>query len=58
MVNIGGANTSNDRRGLSILVFVGIIGFSIARAVATFFTNYLWFGSVDLTSVWLKILIT
>ncbi|MGI9572363.1 MAG: UPF0182 family membrane protein [Candidatus Actinomarinaceae bacterium] len=58
MVNIGGANTGNDRRGLSFLVFVGIIGFSIARAVATFFTNYLWFDSVDLNSVWLKILIT
>ena len=58
MVNIGGANTGNDRRGLSFLVFVGIIGFSIARAVATFFTNYLWFDSVDLNSVCLKILIT
>jgi uncharacterized membrane protein (UPF0182 family) len=58
MVNIGGANTGNDRRGLSFLVFVGIIGFSIARAVATFFTNYLWFDAVDLNSVWLKILVT
>ena len=58
MVNIGGSNTGNDRRGLSFLVFVGIIGFSIARAVATFFTNYLWFDSVDLNSVGLKILIT
>ena len=58
MVNIGGANTGNERRGLSFLVFVGIIGFSIARAIATFFTNYLWFDSVDLNSVWLKILLT
>ena len=58
MVNIGGANTSNERRGLSFLVFVGIIGFSIARAIATFFTNYLWFDSVDLNSVWIKILLT
>jgi len=58
MVNIGGANTGNDRRGLSFLIFVGIIGFSIARAVATFFTNYLWFDAVDLNSVWLKILVT
>ena len=58
MVNIGGASTGNDRRGLSFLVFVGIIGFSIARAVATFFTNYLWFDAVDLNSVWLKILVT
>ena len=58
MVNIGGANTGKERRGLSFLVFVGIIGFSIARAVATFFTNYLWFDSVDLNSVWIKILLT
>jgi len=58
MVNIGGTNTGNERRGLSFLVFVGIIGFSIARAVATFFTNYLWFDSVNLNSVWIKILLT
>ena len=36
MVNIGGTNTGNERRGLSFLVFVGIIGFSVARAIATF----------------------
>ena len=58
MVNIGGTNTGNERRGLSFLVFVGIIGFSIARAIATFFTNYLWFDSVNLNSVWIKILLT
>jgi uncharacterized membrane protein (UPF0182 family) len=58
MVNIGGANTGNDRRGFSFIVFVVIIGFSIARAIATFFTNYLWFDSVELNSVWLKILLT
>ena len=57
MVNIGGANT-NERRGLSFVVFVAIIGFSVARAIATFFTNYLWFDSVNLNSVWLKILLT
>jgi uncharacterized membrane protein (UPF0182 family) len=58
MVNIGGANTGNDRRGFSFIVFLVIIGFSIARAIATFFTNYLWFDSVELNSVWLKILLT
>ena len=57
MVNIGGT-TNNERRGLSFIVFVGIIGFSVARAVATFFTNYLWFDSVNLNSVWIKILLT
>jgi len=51
MVNIGGANTGNDRRGFSFVVFIVIIGFSIARAIATFFTNYLWFDSVQLNSV-------
>jgi len=58
MVNIGGADTGNDRRGFSFIVFLVIIGFSIARAIATFFTNYLWFDSVELNSVWLKILLT
>ena len=57
MVNIGGT-TNNERRGLSFIVFVVIIGFSVARAVATFFTNYLWFDSVNLNSVWIKILLT
>jgi hypothetical protein len=32
MVNIGNVNNpGSERRGLSFLVFVGIIGFSIAR---------------------------
>tara|TARA_B100001057_G_scaffold398751_1_gene409416 strand:- start:17741 stop:20548 length:2808 start_codon:yes stop_codon:yes gene_type:complete len=57
MVNIGGIK-NNERRGFSFLVFVAIIGFSVARAVATFFTNYLWFDSVNLNSVWIKILLT
>jgi len=57
MVNIGGTNNS-ERRGLSFIVFVAIIGFSVARAIATFFTNYLWFDSVGLNTVWLKILLT
>ena len=59
MVNIGNVNNQgSERRGLSFLVFVGIIGFSIARGVATFFTNYLWFDSVNLNDVWVKILLT
>ena len=58
MVNIGGLQSNNERRGLSFIVFLGIIGFSVARAIATFFTNYLWFESIDLTSVWFKILLT
>ena len=57
MVNIGGTN-NNERRGFSFIVFVAIIGFSVARAVATFFTNYLWFDSINLNSVWIKILLT
>jgi len=58
MVNIGGLQANNERRGLSFIVFLGIIGFSVARAIATFFTNYLWFESIDLTAVWFKILLT
>ena len=57
MVNIG-SNNNSERRGLSFLIFVGIIGFSLARGIATFFTNYLWFDSIDLNSVWIKILFT
>ena len=57
MVNIGSTN-NNERRGFSFIVFVAIIGFSVARAIATFFTNYLWFDSVNLNSVWIKILFT
>ena len=59
MVNIGNvSNAGSDRRGLSFIVFIGIIGFSVARGVATFFTNYLWFDSVNLNDVWFKILLT
>ncbi len=57
MLNIGGSS-NNERRGLSFVVFIAIVGFSVARAIATFFTNYLWFDSVNLNSVWLKILLT
>ena len=57
MVNIG-SNNNSERRGLSFLIFIGIIGFSLARGIATFFTNYLWFDSIDLNSVWIKILLT
>ena len=57
MMNIGSTNSS-ERRGLSFLIFIAIIGFSIARGVATFFTNYLWFDSIGLNSVWIKILLT
>ncbi len=57
MVNIGSSNSS-ERRGLSFLIFVAIIGFSLARGIATFLTNYLWFDSIGLNSVWIKILYT
>ena len=44
MVSVGrvGASKDKERRGLSFLIFVSIIGFSIARGVATFYTNFLW----------------
>ena len=58
MVNIGNLNTNSERRGFSFIVFIAIIGFSLARGIANFYTNYLWFDSVALESVWIKILIT
>ena len=59
MVSIGrfGAPKDKERRGLSFLIFVVIIGFAVARGVATFYTNFLWFGSVELTSVWWTIIL-
>ena len=58
MVNIGNLNTNSERRGFSFVVFIAIIGFSLARGLANFYTNYLWFDSVNLESVWIKILFT
>ena len=58
MVNIGNLNTNSERRGFSFIVFIAIIGFSLARGIANFYTNYLWFDSVGLESVWIKILLT
>ena len=55
---LNNSKNTNDRRGLSFVVFIAVIGFSVARAIATFFTNYLWFDSVNLNSVWIKILLT
>ena len=59
MVSVGkfGAPKDQERRGLSFLIFVAIIGFSVARGVATFYTNFLWFGSIKLTSVWWTIVL-
>ncbi len=55
---LNNSKNTNERRGLSFVVFIAVIGFSVARAIATFFTNYLWFDSVNLNSVWIKILLT
>ena len=54
MVNIGNLNTNSERRGFSFVVFIAIIGFSLARGIANFYTTYLWFDSVNLESVWIK----
>ena len=58
MVNLGNLNTNSERRGFSFIVFIAIIGFSVARGLANFYTNYLWFDSIALESVWIKILLT
>ena len=60
MVSAGKFRTpkDRDRRGLSFLIFVAIIGFSLARGLATFYTNFLWFSSIDQSSVWWTIILT
>lgn len=60
MVSAGKFRTpkDGDRRGLSFLIFVAIIGFSLARGLATFYTNFLWFRSIDQSSVWWTIILT
>ncbi|MDP8959672.1 MAG: UPF0182 family protein [Actinomycetota bacterium] len=40
------------RRLLTILLVLAFLGLLTLRGVATFWTDYLWFSSVNLTSVW------
>ena len=60
MVSVGKFKFPKGRqkRGLSFLIFLAIIGFSLARGLATFYTNFLWFGSIDQSSVWWTIILT
>ncbi|MFQ5968404.1 MAG: hypothetical protein ACE5MI_12475, partial [Acidimicrobiia bacterium] len=40
------------RRGLIVLGVVVLVFFLTARGLASFWTDFLWFDSVQLTSVW------
>lgn len=41
-----------SRRGLTFLIFIAFILLLALRGLATFWTDLLWFRSVDLSSVW------
>ena len=60
MVSTGkfGSSKNKERRGLSFLIFIAVIGFSLARGFAAFYTNFLWFGSINQSSVWWTIILT
>ncbi|HZU72486.1 MAG TPA: UPF0182 family protein [Acidimicrobiales bacterium] len=47
-----GRRLSRTRIGLIVLVLVVIVGLFSLRGIAGFYTDYLWFASVHLTSVW------
>jgi uncharacterized membrane protein (UPF0182 family) len=47
-----------SRRGLTIVIVVIVILLLTLRGLATFWTDFLWFQSVDLTSVWTTLLVS
>lgn len=51
------ATRPNRRRRIWIVVAVVVVIFVIAslRSIATFYTDYLWYGSIHLTGVWRKL---
>lgn len=46
-----------SRRGITIVIVVVVLLLLTLRGLATFWTDFLWFRSVDLTSVWSTVLI-
>lgn len=46
-----------NRRGLTIILLIGFAALLTLRGAATFWTDFLWFGSVGLTSVWQTIIV-
>lgn len=44
------------RVGIIVAVVVIVVVLASLRTLATFFTDYLWFGSVHLSSVWVRLL--
>jgi len=54
---VEGGSGSNRGRFIigAVLVLLVVLVLSL-RAIATFWTDYLWFGSLDLTAVWTRLL--
>lgn len=46
-----------SRRGLTIAIIIVVILLLTLRGLATFWTDFLWFQSVDLSSVWSTLLV-
>ncbi len=46
--------THRRRRWIIVVVVILIIVFASLKTFATFYTDALWFSSIDLHSVWLK----
>ena len=41
-----------NRRGLTIVIVIVVIVLLTLRGLATFWTDFLWFQSIELSSVW------
>lgn len=55
----GGARRGGTNRGRTVLAVVVVLLVVLAlslRAIATFWTDFLWFDNLDLTSVWRRLL--
>ena len=47
-----------NRRGLTIAIVIVVIVLLTLRGLATFWTDFLWFQSIDLSSVWSTLLLS
>ena len=46
-----------SRRGLTVVIVIVVAILLTLRGLATFWTDFLWFDSVDLSSVWSTLLL-
>lgn len=56
--SFGPRGRRRPRRLLAVLVGVALVALITLRGLATAWTDYLWFSSVDATSVWSTVLLT